>query len=1427
MLDQHTTANSIVDAIFSTTVFFAEKMAACFTDRSLRPLFTPDSDGQALAKEYTFVTTGWPAVLAGNAEKVLKITDREYELRLNKLADRLRQTLLCLKGYDKKYITDQLNRLAIIQNEYVTHKVASGLRKAPFAIECHGLSSQGKTTFASQLVDCMLTSAGLPTEQKYRASHNASDKFWSNWTTDKLVLTIDDFANEKIDMMDTSPGRVIIDACNNNPYYANKADIDSKGKSFVEPEIVVITTNKKDLCAYQLSNCPYSIQRRPHLVIEVKARPEFQYEGGYGNQGIDSAKVREAKKPDSPCDDIWSLRVERAVQPKNLADVATYSYLSDSEGELKDVSFGRVALYVCKRYLAHREEQSSLMNDMQSRSKGVEVCDYQGCRMPKCFCKEHKGLHEIDLDEKQIGLERSYVYQKLQGIFLSPDRLIDRAQSMISSSIDRTASQAYDVATYSTFMTARYFYRWFDWLKFVPTPAIESSIGKKILLGMHGRKGARSFIRGMIWSGVTSFSMIGASMIHQTFYGLPSQMCRPGMAINPYSIFQVSIGASWFIFNGLRYKYIERRLWNEITSRNCIHPVLTRVRDATLTNAFKSSAILFAIYLCAKAYRGFQPQTFLQPSTAAEIAMRDKAESDWAPITKRKLDIAECSKTATHDQLINVVQKNLYYATLHSRGHRYMVNLLFVRTGVVLLPKHYFEHGDELHLEVRHEEPQALGGVHSVYISKTRSVFHPQSDLAVCFVATGKPQRDITKWLPTEIHGSHEIYMQWRAKSGNILDAKGLSRAMTVSHGISFYGGRYENLTMNTFKGLCGAILTTGQGGSFIYGLHVGGAPDKPRGCCVFIPREFIEQACDQLAKMPGVVLVGNASEFKKQTMGVNIAFDKEAPTKSCVRFLPKRSQIQYYGHSGMSTTSYTSVKVTPISEFVMDRMGIPNVYCAPKMRPEWFGWQKCLENMSDPGRDLPVDLVHRATLDYVRPLVEIYGSQLWRATKPLDYYDNVCGIPGKKFIDPIKLDTAVGFPLKGTKRDHVIEMVPTEEHPNLHRFNDTINDEIDRVEDLYKQGLRGNTIAKACKKDEVLTKTKCRIFYGNPISLTFLIRKYYLPLIRVLQMNPLISECAVGINAHGPDWNEFQEHALTFGRDRIIGGDYSKYDQKLPAQLIIASFWVLIECAKQCQYTEEDLRVMRAMVSDIVYAYITFDGSLISLTEGGHISGNSLTVIVNGICGSLNVRCAFFERLEAESFRDHVKLMTYGDDNIGSSSPESSFTIKMISEFLGRYGQVYTMPDKETEVSNYLPYEDFEFLKRKNVFCPKRSVYTGALIEKSIFKMLHCYMRPKKCELSPEMACASNIDTAMREWFHHGEDVYNARQQELLLVAQDAGILHLTTQLSLSYDECICEWSEKYKNTSSPLDHGDSKDIVEESYGYMDTNCNSVCVLH
>jgi hypothetical protein len=808
-----------------------------------------------------------------------------------------------------------------------------------------------------------------------------------------------------------------------------------------------------------------------------------------------------------------------------------------------------------------------------------------------------------------------------------------------------------------------------------------------------------------------------------------------------------------------------------------------------------------------QAWKKIRPaQSSLQPKTVQEVQQRDGQKDVWAKVVKRALPVDKVCQTMTPTELANVVKKNLFYASVKAQNEQtLMANVLMVTSNVMMIPSHYFQKSinGELVLECRKDEGDAIGGRFKTKLHEKCSVRIPNTDFCLCYTPNGGSFRDLLPYLPIGELTNHPFVMLWRRYEGDFVEACGMSEICETSNGVcTFVGGEYINLGINTFGGLCGATLIATTKTPCITGFHLGGKEGTPYGCFGTLTKSQAVGAINQLRDIEGVIISGKGNIFTPHMFGKHLIEDGEAHEKSPMRYLPEGSQFSYYGRCPGQTTSRSDVRRTPISDAVHEICEVENIWGAPKMKPEWYGWQKALANASEPGDPFPHDLLTKSVVDYKRPLCKLAATDMWQA-QPLDDHTNLCGKPGCKFIDSINLNTSMGYPLTGTKRKFVIELEPTEDKPNNREFVPEVMDEIRRVETLYRQGERAFIVAKACKKDEVLPvkKEKCRIFYGNSIVLTFLVRKYYLPVLRFLQMNPLLSECAVGINSHGPEWDEFYQHATHFGEDRILGGDYGKYDQKLPSQLLLAALRILIDISKSMGYKQEDRDIMEAMTGDLVYSLIAFNGDLIGLQSGTHISGNSLTVILNGICGSLNLRNYFYTIYdESIDFRSAAHMMTYGDDNIGSVSPEySKFNIKGVSEFLASYGQVYTMPDKESELVPYLNIDDFEFLKRFNVYHPDLKCNVGALLDKSIFKSLHCYLRPKGCVLTPHEACAQNIDNALREWFNHGRDVYERRRAQMQAVAQKCNIAHMCTLLDDTYDDRVVEWKWKYADGPKP----------------------------
>lgn len=1379
---KHLSATDLADALFGTIAFFAEGAYLCFKTGSLKPLLMNDFAVLEMDEEYANIMCWWDLVKCGNLEKFSDISDNEFGRRLTGLITRLTDLSTTTTGLDKKLIMDKLLKCKSMRNELVMLKISSGTRKSPFAVELFGESSQGKTTFGDQLLDALLTSASLPIDKEYRAALNPGDKFFSNWTSDKLVAIFDDMGNEKSTFVEKPPTRAIIDFCNNQMYYAPKAELEAKGKCFVEPEVVLVTTNVKDLDSRSYSNCPYSIQRRMDLVFTVKCKSQFQRKDEKGRTcGVDSRKVRERYtdsdgiyRPDV-IDDIWEITVEQAVKPANMTEAGKYAPVSWRGQLMENVSASIAISCAIEYYSHHRENQKALMEGMKMRNSVMAKCDIDGC----CFIKGKCPVHCAPVNEKQFGLRTAVVLKNL--FEKTEDKIIGDA-NRFGNFIERTVTDAlYEKAT-------NFLDKW-DWVCIVP---------EKYLLD-------DSFVDFTMWYYKEDIESQTVKYRRNLLL-----LCMTLVFINIYLC--VASFVCYITFGFLLSKSMTKKKFiDELKRRNDSLPIIVRhARDKYAKNlcyACTTIAALYTLYRVYNAWKKIRPkQSNLQPATPVEVKARDEAKDVWAKVVKRSLPVEPICQTMTTAELMNVIKKNMFYASVHVVDDQIMMaNVVMLTSNVMLIPSHYFEKSinGELLVECRKDEGDAIGGRFRTRLHLSSTVKVPNTDFCICYTPNGGSFRDLTPYLPIAGLSDHPFHLLWRRIEGDFVEAKGLAEIKETSNGVCvFKGGEYRNLTINTFGGLCGAAIIAAGRTPCVSGFHLGGKAGSPYGCFGTLHKHEAVDAIANLRKIEGVIVSGHGNKFTPQMFGKPLLEDGEIHDKSPVKFLPEGSQFAYYGRCPGQTTSRSDVRKTPISAAVEDICGVENIWGPPKMKPEWYGWQLALANASEPGIPFPHDLLVKSVKDYKRPLCELASSEMWQS-QPLDDHTNLCGKPGCKFIDAINLNTSMGYPLTGSKRKFVIELEPTNDKPNNREFEPVVMDEIKRVEDLYRKGERAFIVAKACKKDEVLPvkKEKCRIFYGNSIVLTFLVRKYYLPVLRFLQMNPLLSECAVGINSHGPEWDEFYRHATHFGEDRILGGDYGKYDQKLPSQLLFASLRILIDISKEMGYDQESRDIMEAMTGDLVYSLIAFNGDLIGLQSGTHISGNSLTVILNGICGSLNLRNYFYSRYdESVNFRDAAHMMTYGDDNIGSVSPDfPEFNIKGVSEFLAGYGQVYTMPDKESELVPYLNIDDFEFLKRFNVHHTDLNCNVGALLDKSIFKSLHCYLRPKGCVLTPNEACAQNIDNALREWFNHGREIYEMRRSQMQEVAKQSNIEHMCTLLDETYDDRVVEWKWKYADGEKP----------------------------
>jgi hypothetical protein len=390
-----------------------------------------------------------------------------------------------------------------------------------------------------------------------------------------------------------------------------------------------------------------------------------------------------------------------------------------------------------------------------------------------------------------------------------------------------------------------------------------------------------------------------------------------------------------------------------------------------------------------------------------------------------------------------------------------------------------------------------------------------------------------------------------------------------------------------------------------------------------------------------------------------------------------------------------------------------------------------------------------------------------------LDDVTTLNGYPGVKFIDKMNRQTSMGFPYRKAKINYLLSREPDEVWHDAVEFTPEVMDEVRRIEECYAKGERVMPVFVASLKDEPLPQEKIdikktRVFMGAPAPWSFVVRKHLLSFIRVFQRNPFIFEAAPGVNCKSHQWGEFYGYLTKHGKDRMIAGDYSKFDKRMDPMMILAAFQVIGRVIGQS--TSDPMRqlFLQCIAEDIAYPLADVQGDFVEFF-GSNPSGQPLTVIINCICNSLYMRMAYSKLSpagNANDFQENVSLLTYGDDNAMGVSPAISFfDHTTIQEVLAHFGVVYTMADKHAVSVPFLPIEKISFLKRTWRWDSEAQAFLCPLDWTSLDKMLTSGIASDA--VCAEEQAAMVIASAMSEFWQYGRKTFELNMTKMRRIVE------------------------------------------------------------
>ena len=261
----------------------------------------------------------------------------------------------------------------------------------------------------------------------------------------------------------------------------------------------------------------------------------------------------------------------------------------------------------------------------------------------------------------------------------------------------------------------------------------------------------------------------------------------------------------------------------------------------------------------------------------------------------------------------------------------------------------------------------------------------------------------------------------------------------------------------------------------------------------------------------------------------------------------------------------------------------------------------------------------------------------------------SVNGLPGVIFIDRMNMNTFMGFPWNCSKKGYIFPDVD-DRYPEGVDFPQEVWDRVRHIEELYAEGKRAYPVFTGHLKDEPtapkkIEACKTRVFTGAPVDWSLVVRSNLLSFVRLVQMNTFVFEAGPGTVCQSREWGVIYDYLTFFGTDRMVAGDYGKFDKRMISDFILASFEVIVGVYRAAGYNDEECRTIMCIGYDIAFPVCNMHGDLVEFF-GSNPSGHPLTVIINSIANSLYMRYCYTvlnPKHTSCTFKQDVALMTYG----------------------------------------------------------------------------------------------------------------------------------------------------------------------------------------
>lgn len=565
----------------------------------------------------------------------------------------------------------------------------------------------------------------------------------------------------------------------------------------------------------------------------------------------------------------------------------------------------------------------------------------------------------------------------------------------------------------------------------------------------------------------------------------------------------------------------------------------------------------------------------------------------------------------------------------------------------------------------------------------------------------------------------------------------------TTQHVRQFY-----SYTAETKAGDCGSplLLHDPTKPRKIFAIHSAGA--KGAGYAVSVTQEYLN------SKINSLPAIANVEIRFPQELIETIEFDVNMIENTT----PIGKILTVPGCNAKSSIVPSKIfeQLTPIitKPAILHPKVIDNVLVDPMI--------KGLRNVG-----LPTKLVDTKLLNIVdNDVKNVFGiNKMNKFCRTLTYEEAITGVNGEEYLAPINRRSSPGYPWV-LKRKGIGKTMWLGEDDYILDNAELKNAVMDRINSAKKNiripCLWIDTLKDERRELQKVNELKTRVFSAGSQDYVLATRMYFLGFAAHVMHNKIENECAIGINPYSFEWTKLARYLQCVG-NRVIAGDFSRYDTSLSAQIL----WRILHIINDWYDDGEENRQIRTILfEEMVNSFHLCHGNVYQWTHS-QPSGNALTVIINSIYNMYAMRLCWLKIFKTvpslfglNNFRKYVKFISYGDDNCANISAEVTdyFNQQTITEAMDTIGLTYTDEHKSATIVPYRTLEEIDFLKRGFLFNEEFKYFAAPLKLSVCFEMMN-WIRTGS---DPFVATTENILNALVEISAHGEDIYESTVTKL-----------------------------------------------------------------